>query len=86
MSGNQLPLGLSELINQLEVENSATKRFLIGLVRTLTPEQRLTLTDTIFELNQLAESTIPQNNDLLLARGRAISEKTIALLGSAKEG
>jgi len=86
MSINLLPPDLSELISHIEEESAATRRFLIGLLRTLTPEQRLSLTDTIFELNQIADSTIPKNNAKLLARGKSISEKTISLLESAKEG
>lgn len=84
MSVNQLLPGLFELIISLEEEGSATQRFLIGLLKILTAEQRHMLTDTICDLNQTAESAIPQNKPYLLKGEKSISEKTFALLKSVK--
>ncbi|QLH62278.1 hypothetical protein [Serratia symbiotica] len=86
MSVNQLPPGLDKLIIDLEEENASIRRFLIGLLETLTTEQRLKLTDTIFELNQTAESSIPQNKPRLLKRAKSISRRTVALLDNSKPG
>ncbi|MEA9393117.1 hypothetical protein SJI19_21690 [Acerihabitans sp. TG2] len=85
MPENTFPPGLGQLIHDLEENSVATQRLLIGILRTLTPQQRDILVETIFELNQMADETIPVDDDMLLARGRSISDKTLALLKVVKE-
>jgi len=85
MSENTFTSELGQLIHDLEENSVATQRLLIGMLRTLTPQQRDLLVETIFELNQMADESIPRNDTMLLARGKSISEKTLALLKVVKE-